>query len=339
MISRTHEVTHRTLRNWMREHLEFLRDASAAPRPPGRPRGPETERAAAEKAVRAVFERLGVRAGEDKIFHELRGEVPLRLVREYLAELKVEHKRRERRARESARTHTVVHARGAIWSLDGTHLGNDEEGAKVIGEVVREVASTRTLAGSIGPPASSAEVAALLERTVQETGECPLVLASDNGPENRGEAQAWCERRNVVRLWNLPHTPQHNPWVEHGNAELKAETGLGKGVLVTSLRAVARAIEGALTRIDGLLPRPTRGWRTARQAYAELPCAERLVDRDRFAAEAHCAIAAAVQDCRTARQRRLAERRAVLATLERHELITQHRGRTPSRASEAEDVL
>jgi hypothetical protein len=338
-IREVHGVTHRTLRNWTREHLRCLQDASAELRPPGRPRRLESERAAALEAVGVVLKQLGMAVGEATVHRELGGEVPLRLVRECLATLKAEHETRTRRVRDEIRTHGRVRATGAIWSLDGTHLGRDEQEAKVVGELVRDVASTKTLGASIGPPPTSAEVAALLERAAEDTGQVPLVLAHDNGSENADEVAAWCERHDVIRLRNLPHTPQHNPWVEHGNAEIKAETGLGKRARIASVSGVVLAVERALDRIDGLRPRPTRDWRTARQAYAELPSAERLVDRARFAAAARCAIQEAVQDCRTARQRRLAERQAILATLERFQLITRNRGRAPCRTANAEHVL
>lgn len=50
-----------------------------------------------------------------------------------------------------------------------------------------------------------------------------VALAQDNGGENQGDLVAWCERHRVVILRNLPHTPEHNPWIEHGFGELKAQ--------------------------------------------------------------------------------------------------------------------
>ena len=334
-LGRALEVTVRTLCNWRRE----AEGVPGGARRPGRPRRSPGERAWAKGRVRSALDRLGLAAGERTVHHELGGEVPLRLVRESLAELKAEHRARTRRAREQARTSTRVTARDAIWSLDATHLGRDEAGVAVVGEIVRDVASSRTLGAALGPPPTSASVVALLRHVVAEMNVLPFVLALDNGPENRGALEAWCESQGVVLLRNLPHTPQHNPWVEHGNGEIKAETGLGRGARVTDLDAAANRVVQALQRIDGARPRPSRGWKTARVAYAELPAAQALADRGRFLEEARCAIQGAVQDCRTARQRRLAERRAILTTLVDFGLIEQTRGRTPRDAAKAEDVL
>jgi hypothetical protein len=328
-------VTPRTLRNWRR-------DAERAPgvkRRPGRPRRSRAEYAVAKERVRSVLEHIGISAGENTVCRELDGEVAVRLVRESLADLKAEHRARERHKREEARTSVHVSARCAIWSVDGTHLGRDEAGTAQVGEIVRDVASTTTLGVSVGPPPTSAEVVALLKHVVAEVGEVPLVLSIDNGPENQGELDAWCTKMDVVRLRNLPHTPQHNPWVEHGNGEIKAETGLGKGMRIGDVHCVVLEVARALDCIDGARPRETRGWRTARETYAALPSAEALIDRQQFAAEVRCAIEHAVQDCRTARGQRLAEREAILTSMECSGLIKRTRGRASRWTRKAEDVL
>ena len=334
--ARMMSVTRRSLRNWKRD----ADDVPGEPRRrPGRPRRSEDERARGMCLVSEMLGRLGMGAGEGTVYRELGGRIPMRLVRECLAKLKAEHRARTRRAREAARTSVRALARGAIWSVDGTHLGRDDAGTAVMGEVVRDVASTKTLGVSIGPPPTSAEVVVLVQRVVEEVGEIPLVLSIDNGGENQGELDAWCKAHGVVRLRNLPRTPQHNPWVEHGNAELKAETGLGKGVSISDVREVAHDVVLALHRIDGARPRRTRDWMTARDAYATLPSAEAQVDRDRFVEAVRCAVDEAVQDCRTARQKRLAERQAILTTMECFGLIKRTRGRDPEGAAIAEDVL
>ena len=71
----------------------------------------------------------------------LGGEVSLRLVREVLAELKAEHRASARQAEESARQHTEVLARDALWSLDATHLGRDPHGDAVSAVLVGSLPS------------------------------------------------------------------------------------------------------------------------------------------------------------------------------------------------------
>ena len=318
-------MTVATLRNW-----ERLAEAEEAEyRPPGRPRHTEAARRRARTRVRAELERQGWSAGEGSVFEALRGEVPRRLVRSELAALKRAHRVREARARREVRRSVTVQARDAVWSMDATHIGGDERG-KVEAEVVREVASGRTLAIGLGPPATGRAVAKLLEVARRERGGAPLVLVSDNGAAYKSRAVgSWLARHRVVHLRSLPRTPQHNPWSEHGNAELKRETGLGKGVRVrcawTALRGLVKAVE----RLDHARPRRSRGWLTAAQYDAALPPATRLVGRKRFYAACCCAIRKAVLDCDSPRERRRAERNAILKALERFGLINMTGGGAP----------
>jgi len=278
-------------------------------------------------------------AGERPIWQALRSRgVPLRLVRDELRVLKAERRRRTRTIRRDLRKRGTAQARDAVWSVDGTHLGRSEEGDEVIAVAIREVASTRTLGASIGPCPSSSDVVRLLEHVVAEREELPLVLAMDNGGENKGELVGWCECHRVIVLRNLPHTPQHNPWIERGFGELKVETGLGRGVLITDIDEVAREVELAIERLDGGRLRATRGWKTARQADAALPEATARVSRTRFWNAARCAIAMAVQHYRTVRERRLAERQAILKTLECYNLLQRTRGPAPNRPVKSEVV-
>jgi hypothetical protein len=55
--------------------------------------------------------------------------------------------------------------------------------------------------------------------------------------------------------------------------------------------------------------------------------------------EAHCAVAKAVQGSRTWKQRRLAEREAILMALERNGLVTRTRGRQLRDGAKPDDVL
>jgi len=326
--------TTRTLRNWMKLAAEH----DAGYRPPGRPRRPVEQHAAARVRVAAVLERVGYAVGERTVHRLLGEDVSLGLVRAVLRELKAEHRGRARGVRQALRTHVEVHGRNVLWSVDATHLGRDAGGGAVLGEIVRDVASTASLGLSVGPPPTSGEVVVLLDRVVRETGETPLVLSTDNGPENKGAVHGWCKRHGVVHLWNLPHTPQHNPWVEHGNRELKAESGLGKGVAIDSPMSAAGALIDAVERIDCHRPRATRGWQTAHQAYAALPPADNLCDRQRLVLAVTCAIDEALQDCTSPRERRLAERQAILRTMERFDLITRTRGCTPNKPEKPEGV-
>jgi hypothetical protein len=126
--------------------------------------------------------------------------------------------------------------------------------------VEKDIGATREIghdARDLGRPrAELGRGAALLEWARRETGEAPLVLASDNGPENKGALERWCQRHGVTRLWNLPRTPEHNPWIEHGHGELKGACGLGKGAVLDSHVDAARRLAGAAERLDRHRPAP-----------------------------------------------------------------------------------
>jgi len=224
----------------------------------------------------------------------------------------------------------VVHARDALWSMDATHVGRTPAGAKVESEAVREVRSTRTIGLSVGPPATSEEVVVVLECAKRERGTAPLVLISDNGSPYRGQHVAhWCAENGVLQLFTIPRTPQHNPASEHGMGELKRGTPLGKGTLVLDNAAACALLVRRRNQLDGRRLRPTRGWRTAVDFDRASPSWDTLVRREVFYREGTCAIQRAVLDSNTGRERRRAEREAILATLERFSVITRTRGGRP----------
>lgn len=163
----------------------------------------------------------------------------------------------------------------------------------------------------------------------------------------------WLAERKVIVLWNVPHTPQHNPWAERFNGELKQElrargelpergadpaecTGSRPEAGASTTRAhFERCVPRALAVLRAR-PRPSRGGLTAAQLDKIRPRAEDLVQRARFYETACAAIEAAVQDIHDARARRRAEREAILCTLERFGLVTRTRGRGPATCSKAE---
>ena len=297
--------------------------------------------------VVAELERLGWTAGEGPVHRALGGAVSLRLVRRVLRELKAQRRARLRGEARARRVHVVAHARDVIWCLDATHVGRDGRGRAVQAEVLRDVACTRTLSISVGPVASSAEVIAQLQATARERGVLPLVLATDNGAAYRSaELEEWLAERQVVHLRNLPRTPQHNACAEHGMGELKPEAGLGvpaagrsrvKGGLVDAGDACAR-LAAAAVRLDSRRPRRSRGWRTAFQVEADLPPWSRLATRARVWKKVCCALGRSRLASEGRRARRLAEREAILGTLEQCGLLTRNRGGCQSPQRETASV-
>lgn len=315
-----------TLRRWELE-------AGEAQRPlPGRPAHTAQQHERARTLVRAVLDEQGWSAGERPVYHVLRNTISRTLTRQALRELKAGHRRRAHAARLLTRRTIRVLAREALWSQDATHVGRDEEQQSVQAEVLREVASTRTLEITIGPPATAEDVIAVLERAREERGTLPLVWATDNGSAYRSAAvRAYLTANLVVPLFSLPRTPQHNPWAEHGMRELKDEAYLDGAVDHSDLLARLLA---ARDRLDHHRPRRSRAWQTAVQADASLRPAEALVSRTAFYAAAHCAITEAVLHSRTKKERRRATREAVLQCMQDFGLITMTRaGATPAHAN------
>jgi hypothetical protein len=300
-------VSVRTLWTW--EHAEA--------RSPGRPRRAEAARPATRAAVSALLAEQG-RMGALAAWRLLEQAHPLRQVREVVKEWKEARRLAERERREAERGHVEVLVQGAVWCLDGTHVGRDAEGKAVIEEVVRDE-GTRSFQG-VG-----AGVVGTLEGAAAECG-WPLLLREDNGGENLApEVVAKLAEHEVIVLRNQPRVPQHNPRAERGMRELKEITGLGKGCVVE--RAEAEARLGWACGVLNRKPRACLGWKSSVQACADLPWWYSRVSREEFHSTACAAIERAVQNAKGKRARRAAEREATLAVLEQFQLIKRWQGR------------
>ncbi len=107
----------------------------------------------------------------------------------------------------------------------------------------------------------------------------------DGGPENRGhEVLDVLERHCVVVLRNLPHTPQHNAWSERGMRELKEDLETRSGAPCGPPWLEAERLAAASVHLNEVMPRPSRGGRTAVEQDAALPPWYTVADRERFRA-------------------------------------------------------
>lgn len=319
----------RTLWSWERQ------DASLAG--PGRPTHSQQERRRVLRTVARQWRREGWSAGWRVLADRLPA-IPTRLVQTSLAALKARRRRREERRRTALRQHVEVLARDVLWSQDGTHLGR-WLGKGVNAEVVREVATCKTLDLWVLPRATKSEdVIALLEGLWRQ-GRLPLVWSTDNGScYCSAEVEAWLAEHWVIHLRSLPHTPQHNAWVERDHGELKAESGLGKGVVLSSLEEAAQRVLKAREILDEYRLRARLGARTAAEIDRSLPSWEGVLDRRAFHDAVCRAREHAVLDTVGARARRLAERDATWAVLESYGLVRRTRGGAPLPSREAEGI-
>jgi hypothetical protein len=316
--------------------------------------------------VERAYRGQGKGSGRPTLKRVLGASVPDSLVRRCLKEIKAEDACKEREALAQRRTSVLVHYGNALCSLDGLHLGQTPEGA-LEALILRDVATTTTIAVRVGPPATAEDVIRFLEAVRRARGWLALVLAMDNGPAFTSLVLTlYLRELRVVVLRNLPRTPQHNPWVEHGNGELRRETGLLSRTRKARLArassrvrsprlaepglddaapsqealvlAYAQLLGSALQTLDGQRLRKSRGYRTAAAVDAETPSWYGALARDDFYAAACAAVRKAVLGCNTKRGRRLAARKALLVTMQQYGIASTTVGAVPLPAVEAEEI-
>jgi hypothetical protein len=245
------------------------------------------------------------------------------VVQRYVPELKRQRAQHRRRVREAHRLHVHVHQENALWSMDAAQMGRDPSGP-VRAEIVRDVGGRCTPALVVAKSITHASVIAVIEQARSLRGELALVVASDNGPENvHHDVATYLREQRVIHLRSLPRIPQHNPWAEHTMGELRGETEIASDTKVDGVPDVERRLHVAVYRLDHERWRPARappstgaGDKIAAQRYTP-------AYRERFYRAACTAIAEATRDCESERERRKAEREAILATLERFGVITR----------------
>jgi len=310
----------RTVRYWK------ARAAKELP-PLGRPPHDAQAQLEVARAVVPELRRQGYSAGWRAIAAALES-APQRLVQEQTAAAKARRRKRDSRRAAKRRLEITVAGIDVMWSLDATHVGRTAQGRAIEAQLVREVWSQRTLAMTVGKTVVSADARHVLELAAAERGgRYPLVLVTDNGSAYTSESfERFLAEHGVVHLLSLPRTPRHNPWVERGHRDVKAESGLGKGVLIPSLRAARVRLEAALDCVDGHRLRATLGYRTARavDALAAAPYDER--DRARLGNVVRRRTTDVLQRQLPRREERVLCREVVLVALEEMELLTRTRG-------------
>jgi len=324
-------VSTRTLRNW-HQALEA---------PPERPVGRPPRGALGWRVVVRDVQRALVECGEVgwRTLHAwLDALHSTDAVQRALAWICARVRRRRARWREQHALHVEVLTAGSLWSIDGTHVGRDGQGRGLETQDLKDNGSRLLLVADIGSAVSGEEAVAVLEAGRQAHGGLPLAVLSDNGGPYTSEVfRSYLAENRVVHILNLPHTPQHNGACEQIHRELKAEAELGKGVIIRSLPDAAEAVQGALTRLN-TRPRGVLGGTCASAQHTATT--RRYTPKTREVIYESCrrAMDAALSGTGTPRARRLAARRAALATLEHYGIIKQTRGNDDGHTVKAEDV-
>jgi hypothetical protein len=323
---------------WMRV-LRQRAERGESPRPVGRPRTPAERRAHVAALVQGELRRQGD-VGYRPILEAIRRLEPSTsstLVQQETARIQREARTRVQGEIERRRVGHEVLFRDAIWSADSTHLGRDERGVEIAGEVIVDRATLSTVSLSVGGPSSEESLLEDLRRAASQRGGWPLVLQTDNARLYLSTLiRAELEAQRVVLLCSRPHTPTDNPAVEHRNRELKEETGLGRGEVLAGCVEAANRLAPAIRRIDGHRLRASRGWRTSAELDHALPRADACAAREGFYRAACSAMTSAVLGLTRAQHVRRAEQEALWSLLETRGLARRHVGRRalpgPSRA-------
>lgn len=332
------EVTVRTLSNWARLDGD-------APRRQGRPPHTEEVRGRARRKVQTELERQGFTAGWRPIARALKGQAPTRLVQELVSELKRENRIRKQEEIEEARVSLTVQGRDIIWTQDGAHLGRQPTRLGQVGpgdgvemQLLRDRASLRSPGFLVGPPADSDEVISLLKATGKKRGALPLVWQTDGASINCADkVEKFLGKNLVIHLVNEPGQPTDNAAAERAVGEVKAEAGLGKGIVVTSYADAASLVLAAVSRLDGHRLRASRGYLTACELDETLPRADNI-DRVRFYFVARERMQSAASRHKDKVEKRRAEREEAFRTLEGFGLVKRTRGGLPYRPSREETI-
>jgi transposase InsO family protein len=334
-LARVAGRTLRTIRNWKRKPGGGRR---------GRPPHSLEEKDRARRLVLAELRIQGFTAHGRAIERGLEGRgVPRRLIRASVREIKATIERDAEAYREERMIRIEVPFAGVVTAIDTTHVTREPPDDRAIQALIAvDVATTLKLGFKVLHSPRGTDVIELLVAIKVARGAYPLVLMSDNGPENVNAAvAAFLEENRIVHLRNVPHTPRHNPAVERAHREVKAEAALGMAVMDPAtpvFERVRASIAQAVHTLNNGRLRESRGWKTAAQLDTELRAPYALVDRDVFYGAASAAARAARSIPGSARDKRLAERWATLRIMEAFGLIKLFRGGVPLTVIEAERV-
>jgi len=288
----------------------------------GRPSHSQEEIDLARPVVLSILRTIGYRAGKGTMELKL-PEMPRRVMEPALRVLKAEHAREEAQRIISARVHVTVLVQGVLLTQDSTHIGNQGH-RRVWAEVNKDAATTTGMANGDGRPLTGDAMLEHLEYLWSQ-GLLPLVLGTDNGSAYTDHRVALCLRKwQVIHLFSLPHTPQHNGRAECGIGEGKALAGLGKGVQLPDAALGVQRLDDALQTLNRHWPRQTKGGLTAAQLVQKLPHWQSITKRCTFyeAAYSNILTARAKPGC----NQRLETREAIFRTLEQFGLILRTRG-------------
>ncbi len=261
--------------------------------------------------------------GSSAIAIELKGKVPLRLIRKYVSEVK---ERRRLRKLEEIRLNQVrveVKAINVIWSQDGTHLGRKNKKA-VESQIVKDRGSKKIIGVLTGVTATGSEIVHGLELLKEKRG-LPLVWMTDNGAAYCSkDVREFVEREKVVHVRSLPRTPQHNGAAEVMMREIKTDSQLGKKTVLDSEKDAHARVVNSASKINKNRRRMSLSFKCSSEVDDEMRVNGKKVDRALFYEE-YCHEIKKLVNVQEMREKRLREREIVMCLLEKHEMILRKR--------------
>jgi len=267
----------------------------------------------------------GESAGWRPIAKALSGKHPTRLVQHTLSALKKTDRIEKRKRLAALAEKVTVLAKEVIFAQDQMHLGR-QDGQAVEAQVLKDRGTLGHPGVFVGPVAKSEDVVMLLKAVKEKKGKLPLVFQSDNGPAYVGDPlKRYLKQERVVHLKSRTYRPTDNGAAEHGIGELRAATGLGRGVKLESSLQAGEKVLHAIRKLDRYRLRGSRGFATAKELAQKMGSWYPKVDREGFYWEVQAALQQAVLGLEDDRARK-AERDAIYNALEKYGLITWSRG-------------
>ncbi len=276
--------------------------------------------------VREEMKRQGDGAGEPSLWAALKGRVSRRLLRRALARCKRVLRRWQARRRAARTLRIVPAAPGILGSLDAGQFGRVGD-LPVKSLQLVDALSFKTIVARVGWTPTGKDVVRLLKWLLESADGLPLAVLLDRGSENvNRRVRRFAKRHHLVLIFNVPRTPQHNPWVERKWKDQRSVSGLRACTPLASLEEARGRFDAATAVLDHARLRAKHGGITAAQRDAIGRVRYSAALRERLWNDVRAAVERARAACARPRDRPRAEREAALAVLDVYGMIERYRG-------------
>lgn len=240
----------------------------------------------------------------------LRGNVPTRLVQQYVSRLKFLKRKKHMIILKARRISLSVKATNVYWVQDGTVYRQARH------QIIKDRGSLKVLSVKRVKRERATGVVYQLDQLKAKRG-LPLVLGTDNGSIYiSSELQKYLEKNRVVHLRSLPRTPQHNGSIECAIREIKD---------VASQNACS--LQMAAETLNKNRLRASFGFKSAVEMDDTMAGSYSDMDRLHFYNRCKAKIKIGCAGLKNAREKRMVERKMIFETLEEFGLANVVRGR------------